>query len=111
MASRTGPWSSTFSTVEDPAGSQLRIAAGSDDVEQLDEVVDRRQGEEHGVEAVEDATVAGQEPPEVLHAEIPLQERLAQVPQRRHDGHHHTERQGAEMAPGADAADQHEPDH
>src|SRR5262249_20769816 len=48
-------------------------------------VVRGRQGEEHPVEAVEDATVARKKRPEVLHVEVALEHRLGEITDRRDD--------------------------
>src|SRR5829696_1544843 len=66
----------------------------SDDLEQAAEVVRRRQGEQQGVEAVEEATVAREDVAHVLATEIPLDHRLAEVAEGCDDCDHHAEGEG-----------------
>ena len=70
----------------------------SADRQRAGEVVDGRQAEQDGVEAVEDPAVAGQERAEVLDAEVALEHRLAEVAERRDDRHDDAERAGASVS-------------
>src|SRR5206468_653530 len=67
----------TPSTVrhQGPRPPPLPLRRWSDDLEQAHQVVDGREHEEDGVEAVEHASVPGKEPAEVLHSEVALQHR------------------------------------
>src|SRR5262249_51206533 len=59
--------------------------------ESQDQEVRRRGGEEHGVDAVQDAAVAAEEAAGVLHLHVALEHRLEEVADRRCDGEHGAE--------------------
>src|SRR5580704_4980096 len=69
---------------EEPIRLTERIS--SPEVERLDREVRCGKYEEQAVHPVEHATMPGQDPTHVLDAEVALEQRLAQVADRRHDG-------------------------
>src|SRR5688572_13863631 len=86
-----------------PAKSARQTSRPSEDLEYAAEVVDGREAEEEGVEAVEQAAVARQDGAHVLHPEVALQHGLAQVAERRGDGHDEAEGERAAAVPRMDA--------
>src|ERR1700728_4418875 len=58
----------------------------SGDVREAEEAPRGRQHEEHRVDAIEDATVGGEDASHVLHPEVPLHRRLEEIAERREDG-------------------------
>src|SRR5208283_1741084 len=63
--------SSAWVPMEPVEPIRLTVRISSPEVERLDHEVRGGKDEEEAVEAVEDAAVAGQEPPHVLDAEVP----------------------------------------
>src|SRR5580704_4094581 len=88
---------------EEPIRLTERI--GSAEVKRFDHEVRGGQDEEEAVEAIEDAPVPGQQPAHVLEAEVPLDHRLAQVTERRHDGDDNAVEQRLAHGPRVDEVD------
>ena len=70
------------------------------------QVVDRGQAEQHGVEPVEHPPVAGEQRAEILQAEVALEHRLAEIAEWGEDGNDEAEQQSVgEAVPGMQAED------
>src|SRR5580704_3448833 len=89
----------------EPIRLTVRTRVSSPEVHRLDHEVRGGHDEEQPVDPVEDAAVAGQQPPHVLEPQVPLDHGLAQVAQRRHDRHHHAVEGGLAQRPGIDEGD------
>src|ERR1039458_7420852 len=99
-------WPSRTSTacvpIEPVDPSRLTVRISSPEVESFDHEVRGGQDEEKAVHPVQDAAMARHQPAHVLHAQMALDHRLAEVPDRRHHGHDDTEYQRLADGPRVD---------